>query len=118
MMTSRPAHYRISGSYDDAERLLETQESTETIYHYSHYPQPFNPYSPPPPRTHDAIDVTRSTTKVEGLETGGVQYGNFRRYSRVWWSKTWSAAIEVGVWPRIIYSVLGLTMIAAWISLM
>jgi hypothetical protein len=125
-MASHPVDHRISGSYDDQEKLLETPGSANAPYHYPQFAQYSHvyPYSSPtlaystPTLAYDSPDVKSPGVKTEGIRVGGVRPTNPRRYSGVWWKVTWYAAIEVGVWPRIIYSVVGALLIAAWIVLM
>ncbi|KAG8832307.1 hypothetical protein FRC20_007928, partial [Serendipita sp. 405] len=41
-----------------------------------------------------------------------------RKYSVEWWKTTWSGAVRVGKWPRIVYCGIGLVFIVVWIGIM
>jgi hypothetical protein len=41
-----------------------------------------------------------------------------RRYSKQWFGHAYDAAVRVGKWPRIIYSVVGLVLVGAWVAVM
>jgi hypothetical protein len=38
-----------------------------------------------------------------------------RKYSRKWWKKTWNKGIEGRIWPRIVYGVVFLIVMAVWL---
>jgi hypothetical protein len=41
-----------------------------------------------------------------------------RKYSRQWWRKTWNKGIEGRIWPRVVYGVVFLVVMATWLGAM